>query len=221
MAISKQALTAFLTDLFRQGEVVVEGQLKPFLPADLETSKHLLEKIYEEEGADLPFDSPAFDDGAAMWSAQFLYRAVQFALLRELDDQSIQQELRPFPAEVTPSAIIAVDLCMRYLPDLFKLVRGLAPDDVLVRYIRQTAAQWPYSAVGMDVTEEPNNITAVLSDNGLRQIYLERVIALNDTIAVKHFQLMPWLEAMAGLYPEQLLPQAFNDLRNERANTGN
>ncbi len=221
MANGKQSLRAFLTDLFQQGEVVVEGQLKPFLPADLEASKHLLEKIYEEEGADLPFDSPVFDARAAIWSAQFLYRAVQFALLRELDDQSIQQELRPFPAEVTPAAMIAVDLCMRYLPDLFKLVRGLAPDDVLVRYIRQTAAQWPYSAVGMDITGESNHIAAVLSDDGLRQVYLERVIALEDTIAVKHFELMPWLKAMAGLYPEQLLPQAFNDLRNERANTAN
>lgn len=221
MANGKQALTGFLTDLFQDGKVVVEGQLKPFLSADLTTAGRLLKKIYEEECIDLPFDPPGFDEAAAMWSAQFLYRAVQFALLRELDDQSIQQELQPFQTELTPSAIIAVDLCMRYLPDLFKLVRGLAPDDILVTYIRQTAAQWPYSAVGMGLTDSGSEITTLLSDKGLRQLYLERVIDKEDTIAVKHFELLPWLEAMAGLYPEQLLPKAFNEMINERANTSN
>lgn len=221
MANGKQALTVFLTDLFQDGEVVVEGQLKPFLEADLAAAGRLLKRIYEEECVDLPFEPPGFDQAAAMWSAQFLYRAVQFALLRELDDQSIQQELEPFQTQLTPSAIIAVDLCMRYLPDLFKLVRGLAPDDILVTYIRQTAAQWPYSAVGMGLTDGASEATIILSDKGLRQLYLERVIDKEDTIAVKHFELLPWLEEMAGLYPEKLLPKAFNELINERANTAN
>lgn len=221
MASGKQALTGFLTDLFQDGEVVVEGQLKPFLSADLATAGQLLKSIYEEECVGLPFDPPGFDEAAAMWSAQFLYRAVQFALLRELDDQSIQQELQPFQTELTPSVIVSVDLCMRYLPDLFKLVRGLAPDDILVTYIRQTAAQWPYSAVGMELADSANKVTTILSDKGLRQIYLERVIDKEDTITVKHFELLPWLEAMVGLYPEQLLPKAFNAMINERANTSN
>jgi len=221
MANGKQALTVFLTDLFHAGEVVVEGQLKPFLEADVATAGRLLKRIYEEECVDLPFEPPRFDQAAAIWSAQFLYRAVQFALLRELDDQSIQQELQPFPSPLTPSAVIAVDLCMRYLPDLFKLVRGLAPDDILLIYIRRTAAQWPYSAVGMGLMDGGSEVTTILSDKGLRQVYLERVIEKEDTIAVKHFQLLPWLEAMAGLYPEQLLPKVFNEMINEGATTSN
>ena len=52
MTNGKQALTVFLTDLFQEGEVVVEGQLKPFLEADVATAGRLLKRIYEEECVD-------------------------------------------------------------------------------------------------------------------------------------------------------------------------
>lgn len=70
---------------------------------------------------DLPHTAPAFDAAAAQWAAGYLHAALQLALVRELDEAAVAENLPDWPDAVTPAAAYAVDLTFRYLPDQLRL----------------------------------------------------------------------------------------------------
>lgn len=214
-------LTPFLSTLLDSGQVTLAGQLAPFTAEDIASSTELLSAYYEEEVLEAPFEAPPFIPEAAIWGAQFMYRSIQFVMLRDLEDNLIQKELRPFIGLVTPAVIFSVDLCMRYLPHLFSLAKGLAPDDILVKYLKDAATQWPFSSVGIDISLSNSEHDLMMKHPALCQIYLDRILAIGDLKRVRDFQLSPWIKALVGEYPDQLLPKAFNQILNEESNTAN
>jgi hypothetical protein len=68
---------------------------------------------------------------------------------------------------------------LRFLPQLFNLAKGLAPADVLVILMQNTAANWPFSSVGIEVTETFN--TAIIFQHPmLKYSYADRIITHKD-----------------------------------------
>lgn len=209
------SLHSFLHDLFVNGEVRVAHRLEPFSETEELEAQHLLEEIHTEEQLNTPGTIIPFDATAALWSAKFLYRAVQIALLRALDEDIIKKELGLYPGTITPASICSADLCLRYMGDLFKLTKGLAPEDVLLTYFNKLAYQWPYSAIGWAILPNKEQLFDILKHEGLRLLFLERLLDNKAYAEIKKLQLIPWIHTLTGLYPKELLPEVLNYLENE------
>ncbi|NET36449.1 MAG: hypothetical protein F6K19_31210 [Cyanothece sp. SIO1E1] len=209
------SLHSFLSNLFSHGEVLVANRLVPFSKEEEAEAQGLLEELHTEEQLNTPKAPIDFDPTAALWSAKFLYRAVQFALLRALEEDIIKKELRLYPGTITAASICSADLCLRYMGDLFKLTKGLAPGDLLLDYFEKLALQWPYSAIGWASLPNKEQLFEILKHEGLRLLFLERLLEKEAYSDIKKLQLMPWIRTLTGLYPKELLPEVFNHLENE------
>lgn len=205
------SLTSFLEDLLASGQVTVAGQPGPFAAADLAAAAQLLGRLHAADALELPGAAPAFDAPVALWAAQFLYRAIQLALLRELDEAAVTELLADFAGPATPEAAYSADLTFRYLPDLLRLAQGLAPDDVLVARLREAAGQWPFSFVGAGAG--PHSLpplaalSPVLAHPALRLAYADRIIGARDRARAAQPEVAPLVEAALGNYGAILWPE--------------
>ncbi|MBO2010275.1 hypothetical protein [Hymenobacter negativus] len=204
-------LSGFLDDLLNTGAVTLGGQPVPFEPADQAAAEVRLRARHAEDALEMPYVAPAFNAPAALWAVEYLYHTVQLTLLRELDETVVAQCLADFPGETTPEAIYSVDLTFRYLPDLLRLAKGLAPGDALVARLLVTARQWPFSFVGTppDAAEAE---AVLLAHPALRQAYIDRIIGLQDWVRAARPHLAPLVQAALGAHAATLWPDfaAFN-----------
>lgn len=198
-------LASFLDDLFADGRVTVAGKIMPFDEADLQQAEIVLKKFYDNQLPDMPHSPPAFSSKASLWSAEYFYRCIQFVMLRDLPPEKMQETLLPFTGEINAETIFSVDLTFSYLPDLLNLAKGLAPDDVLVLHIKQTALQWPFSSVGMNFTEEVNP-EKILQHPSLKYAYLDKIIEARDIKRVNTPQLKELVLEILGNHSELLWP---------------
>jgi hypothetical protein len=201
-------LAPFLDDLFADGKVTVAGKIVPFDHADLQQAGIVLKKFYEKQSPEMPYTPPAFEPLAALWSAEYFYRCIQFVMLRDLPPEKINETLLPYTGEMTAETIYSADLTFRYLPDLLNLAKGLAPDDILVLHIKQTALQWPFSSVGMNLTEEARNPVTekILNHPSLKYAYLDKIIETHDMKRVNTDQLRELISEIMGNHSDILWP---------------
>ncbi|MEM6964483.1 MAG: hypothetical protein AAF573_06940 [Bacteroidota bacterium] len=172
-------LAKFILNLIEYGDVTVAHKIAPFSTEDEEEAQRTLRFYYEKDTLEMPLQAPNFHEEAATWAARYVYRAIQFLVMRDINEAEIQKYLTPFPNSKTPAIIYSADLTFRYLGDLLNLAKGLAPDDFLVKKIKQTAAEFPLSSVGIPLQGEPN-LEIVLNHPSLRIAYGDRVIRQKD-----------------------------------------
>ena len=172
-------LVQFIQDIIQQGKVIVDGQIVPFTNQDIQQATEFLHEQYNRQALELTGMVPTFHPESAVWSAHFLYRAVQLVMLRDLGEEAVNGLLTPFHGPVSPETILSVDINFRYLPNLLGLAKGLAPEDVLVKRLQEAAVQWPFSSVGMKV-EENMDIEVIMNNACLRRAYIDRIIAARD-----------------------------------------
>jgi hypothetical protein len=198
-------LVKFIQDIFQHGKVVVAGQVIPFTEQDAQETIQCLHEQYNYQAQELTGPAPAFHPGAAIWAAGFLYRSVQLAMLRELGEEAVNGLLTTYDGPVSPETILSVDISFRYLPNLLGLAKGLAPEDVLVKRLRQAAIQWPFSSVGMTV-DGVMDIEPILQDACLRSTYIDRIIEARDKERSKHVQVNEYIKEALGDYGHILWP---------------
>ncbi|HEY9259755.1 hypothetical protein [Chitinophaga sp.] len=172
-------LDAFINHLVREGQVTVVNQIIPFTSQELQDTQTILAAYYQNDILEIPGTAPAFDADAALWAAGYIYRIVQLTMLREAEKQDIIDWLIPYPFPATAANIYSADLCLRYLPDLLSLSKGMAPDAPLVQHIREIAMQWPFSSTGMNLPAT-GDIAAIIASPPLLQTYADRIIATRD-----------------------------------------
>lgn len=165
-----------------------------------------------------PGIAPAFDAEAAQWAATMFCQACQFTVYRDADAETVAKALAPpplgrhgDPGDRVRAASLhwSIDLVFRYLPDLYRLARGLSEADPLVAQLARWARAWPLSAVGIktvangaseasasandQATDDANDqagvrdaIDEVLGHPCLAVIYVDRVIAQKDWARLIH-----------------------------------
>lgn len=195
----------FLQDLFDKGEAVVQPELQQFDASDLAYAQQVLEAYYKKDAENLASGVPPFNPYAALWAAKFVYHSMQFLLLRQLNAEAINNTLHSYTHAITPEVVHSADLTLRYLPDLLNAARGLAPDDVLVLKLQQTAAAWHYSAVGTAI-ENVNVTDAALGNNALRIEYIDRIVARRDKHSLKNLNLKNMITEALSIHSESLWP---------------
>ena len=198
-------LTGFLHDLLTTGCLTLTGQPGSFEAADLHAAEDLLRSYHAEDAREIPHTAPAFNAPAALWSAAYLYHTVKLALVRELDETVVHEQLQDFSGDMTPEAIYSADLTFRHLPDLLRLAKGLAPGDALVARLQSTAQQWPFSFVSTELKEaEP--VAIILAHPALRQAYIDRIIRAQDRARAGQEHLVPLVHEALGRHATTLWP---------------
>jgi hypothetical protein len=202
-------LTSFITDLLEKGQVTVTKGLTLFSEEDLQETASVLEQYYKQDVLEMPFIAPAFSSQAALWGVTYLYRATQFALIRDLGEEAVQAHLTDFSGPITPEAIYSADLTLRYLPDLLHLAKGLAPDDVLVTCIKTTLARWPFSSAGTAGLGEVEH-GPVWAHKSLKYAYIDRIIKHKDTERAYQEPVAELIREVLGEYAAILWPGLAN-----------
>ncbi|MFY0254469.1 hypothetical protein ACDQ55_10995 [Chitinophaga sp. 30R24] len=202
-------LSVFINHLVREGQVAVVNQFVPFTPGELKETTTVLQEYYDNDILEMPGAAPIFNADAALWAAQYVYRTVQLALLRESGLEAIIQWMQPYTADITDSSIYSADLCLRYLPDLLHLSKGLSPDDPLVQYIRKTAALWPFSSTGMNLPAT-GNTDMIIASPSLLQAYADRIIASRDQGRCNIPAVLATVNTSLGNYANMLWPEYKN-----------
>jgi hypothetical protein len=200
-------LSSFINDLLTSGNIIIQGAIVDFAIDDEKQALILLKQYYNEDMLEMPLEAPAFNGSAALWSAKYFYNAIQFTLLRNELEEKINERLNRFEGEINASTIFSVDLMFRYLPSLFELTKGLAPSDVLVKILQQTASEWPFSSIGMEM-EAVKNEAIVLENVSLKIMYIDRLMSKKDERRIIKNELQHHINISAGLHLNILWPNA-------------
>jgi hypothetical protein len=190
-------LSAFITSLLTEGKVSVQPELTPFEQEDREATKQLLSNYYKEDITEMPHVAPAYSAEAALWAAEYLYRTIQLIVLRDAGEEVVREQLKAFPGQIDPSAIYSADLVLRHLPQLFSLAKGLAPGDILVEELRNTAWQWPFSSVSIELDQAVNE-DVIFTDTSLKYAYIDRIIREKDKWRIKNPVVVNYIKEVSG-----------------------
>ena len=199
-------LADFLQSLFAEGKVVANGKLYPFSPDELRAAEQLLRQFYSEDILEMPALAPAFHAEAALGGAQYLFCAVQLIINRDLDEAAVEQHLAGLPEPASPEIIFSADLTLRYLPELFGLAKGLSPLDIVATKLKETAACWPFSSVGVDIGTE-YTLENIVGHPSLKFAYTDRILAKKDKTRAQHPLIKDLISEMLGAYSAELWPE--------------
>ena len=205
-------LAQFILNLFEYGDVTVEDKVQVFSEKDLRDTVRGLDYFYKKDISNIPHTAPSFHPEAALWSAQYIYRAVQMIVLRELGEEEVKKHLTDYPFEKTPEVIYSVDLTMRYLSDLLNIAKGLAPDDILVKKLKQSALDFPFSSVGLKIEGELNE-AVILSHTALKYAYADRIINKKDKSRIQNTNIQELIKELLGDHASTFWSEV--ELKNE------
>lgn len=194
-------LSEFVKNLFR-GRPISVGPPKRSEDPDLEASLRELHAFEADWQTDLPGDPPRFEPDAALWAAKSLYTASSLLIHRDSDAQQICQLLSdPPPDRSQVESHYAVDLTMRYIPDLVRLARSAASNDPLVIHLMDWARTWPLSSVGIKEVGDVDIIPLGTSPTVMR-LYVDRIVAFNDTDRLHDPKVRELVAVNLGDYPK-------------------
>ncbi len=198
----------FVESLFNEGRVRVgesigrDGQLHPPGADDLEETRSVLETFERSYRADLPGNPPAVSEKAMLWGAVTTFYVSSFLAHRDASEEVIRKTLSdPCPEANSPSVCYSVDLTLRFLPDLVRLARAASPSDPLIDVLTSLARQWPLSSVGI-AGADPVDLTSVLNDDCLLQLYADRIIATKDRSRLHEPRVRDKIRTSIGLHSE-------------------
>lgn len=145
---------------------------------------------------------PTPDRAAVRWAAGQFYRAAQFLVYRDLNEQSLRRDLsEACPAGKSAPVCYAVDLSFRFLPELIRLARAASENDPLTKQLMTWAGEWPLSSVGVtDVSEV--EIDPFIDDASLRSLYVDRIIAAGDLSRLNDDRIREAARRALGAYGE-------------------
>ena len=192
------SLVPLLQRLFDDGTVILRE--RPRLEAgERPEALALLERAYASYRLDAAGPPVDFDPGPALAAAELLGHACWFLVNHDEPPAELEKCLvMPVPPAFAAQHLSG-DLVLRFLPQVHRRARALAPDDRLAALLAGVLRQWPLSGVLSDVEERPLTPPAFGGHPGLLLLYAER-LARNGKPA--------WVPAGRGLeYLELVLAE--------------
>lgn len=193
-------LSVFLSQLSETGHGVVD------MEEDLTLGEDWEKVLRDWDGAQRweLTDAPGLCLEAAGWAAERLYRGCQAIVCRDMSPQDLKACLKaPCPEPRNPATDYSVDLAFRFLPDLVAMARRMAQNDPLVGELLDLAAAWPLSSVGIEgLAERRLDVGAFLAHSGLRQLYVDRILATGDASRLREEPIRQAARAALGAFPE-------------------
>lgn len=193
----------FAIDLLSTGRVRLKSDAEP-TPEESAAAIVALGRLESEYRAELPGSPPDMNSAAAEWALASVYRLCQFHVYRQLGPDDMASRFHDAAPGSNMAAVhYSVDVVLRFLPDIERLIRSSSPEDPLLEIVGRLASDWPLSSVGMaDVEVDEARLEPVLQDDCLRRMYVDRVIAGRDTSRTEHPIVQDGIRQVAGSYPE-------------------
>lgn len=179
----------FLTSLRQTGQAELDPGKANLLTAirtagDSTQEQHaaiseLLEPWFLQDRMRVPGEPLDFHPKAALWGAQFIFRAMSFYTFREIVEAEVKRGLEELsnamPDSHLPAAHLSADLMLRYLPELHTRAQRISLEDVLTQNLAALANLLPLSGVGIaERTIAVNH--PIFTHSGLSQYIVERAI---------------------------------------------
>jgi hypothetical protein len=209
----------FLQTLYTSGRLVLSSSEAP-LSAGRDDAE--LQAVDRAVRLELAGEGPALAPAVVHWAAKMLHDCCRFYAFRNVDAETIAAALTvacPDDSSCDEAQrAYSADLAFRYLPDLLKLCRGLAPEDPLVAGIIQLAKAWPLSSVGIAEVDNAADLpdSPILDHPALRELYIDRIITREAVGRLRRPAAARLAKAVLGLYPN-LAPKTATVLSQEIA----
>lgn len=192
-------LSEFLSALLATGKVEVE--VAPLLEVDPEAAA-LLRQFEMQWRLRQPGTPPDFHPAVALWAAELLYHSCRLAVCRQAENQEIFNAFKKKCPEAHSAQIdYSVDVVFQHLPEVFQLAHRLAPDDLLTKELKQTAADWPLSAVGIEGLP-PADLEHILAHPSLARMYVDRIFQKKDLERAREPRVTALIREALGAYPD-------------------
>lgn len=204
-----------LQHLRREEEVTLYGLLLDIPEADRREAIAFLAAEYAAESLDYPGAPPPFDAPAAAWAATTVYLAAQLLLHRQHEVDDLPRLLPPYVGARNAAAVLSADLTLRFAPDILAQLKKLDPEDELIPILENHLLDWHYSGVAYPLPVEHLDFTPVVTDDCLRRLYIDCVIACRKTSLARHPALRDGVGAALGMYANLF----WNEFREDYAKT--
>jgi len=184
-------------------EFILFGKLLPFNEREDSEIIEWLHAEYRAESKGYPHQAPAFDKDAAIWAAKTMYISGQLLLHREHRSAELYAMLPAFKKEVDAGSVLSADITLRFLPDLINQLDNIDADDELIPLLEFHLGIWHYSGIRHSMPKLKPAFDVVLSDQCLRQLYIDRVITYKNLSLAKNPLLKPYIHAVLGIYADE------------------
>ncbi len=163
--------------LLEKEEVLLYERILTISQEEEESVSHYLQQHYKQEAANYPFEAPPFNHSAALWASKVVYISAQLILYRSQNKEDLSTILPLEEFAFTPSNILSVDLCLRFLPSMCEELELIDYQDILLPTLKKILSKWHYSKVGLERWEEmPPSWDTIAKDPCLLQMYTDRII---------------------------------------------
>ncbi len=210
------AAHVFLVELFRSGKPVFEwsGNTSPEaftlgLQDEIWSAAaigDLLEDEHDAAAADWPGPAHGFHEPAARWGAAMLVLGCWAHLNRDAGEEEVANWLsRQMPEPELPAAHVSADICLRHLPELYRMAAARSPDDSLLRELARIACVAPLASAGFPPAEAPA-LDVLRGDPGAWRVYVDRVIAARDAYRLADPRCEASARATLGVHAAAMAP---------------
>jgi hypothetical protein len=171
-------LGEFLQTLFEDGRIVLKGRPEP-TEADRAGALRVLEAAFDLHRLDVAGPPIGFDPASALTAAELVRRSAWFLVNRSESVREMERSLtRPRPP-LTSGEHLSADVSFRFLPQVYRRARSIAPGDYLASFLSDLLRAWPLSGVLSDLAEGPKDVGDLGGHPGLWMLYAER-LALDE-----------------------------------------
>jgi hypothetical protein len=191
-------------------EIILYNRLVDFKLDENDVVVEFLRGEYENEMINFPFSPPEFNGAAALWGAKTVYTAAQILLYREHSEEELIGLFPEFSEQITPDAILSVDLCLRFLPQILNDTKNIDANDKLIPILEKILKTWHFSGIGISAPNNDLDFELIFSNECLTQLYLDRVIESKDLERAKQPNLKEKIRAILGNYPEYYWKELIN-----------
>jgi MoxR-vWA-beta-propeller ternary system domain bpX4 len=174
MLVGMATLGDFLRTLFGEGRIVLKGRPEP-VEADRGSALRVLEAAFDVHRLDVAGPSIAFDAPSALAAAELVRRSSWFLVNRSESVREMERALAMPRSPITASEHLSADLSFRFLPQVYRRARSIAPDDRLASFLADLLRAWPLSGVLSDLAEGPKDVGDLGGHAGLWMLYAERL----------------------------------------------
>ena len=164
----------FVQRLLTSGRVVHHGRPSPVVepsPAVL----GLLEAAFDDHALDLAGPAIWFDAGSALRALELVRQASWFLVSRSEAPEEVERALTTSSVPRTASEHLSADLCLRFLPVLYRRARSMASSDRMTELLAEIFRRWPLSGVLADLEAGPGDVGDLGDHPGLWMLYAERL----------------------------------------------
>jgi hypothetical protein len=168
------ALAQFIEQLLYEGRAVLRERPGRAVRGEPDAAE-VLRATYAQYRLSVAGQLIEYDPSAALAAAELVYWACWYLLRRDETLNELKKNVSMCGPPTTPAQHLSADLVLRFVPQLHRRARALAPTDELALSLAMVLRAWPLTGVLSEVEEGPTTPLDFGDHPGLVLLYAERL----------------------------------------------